>query len=103
MLHQPWFKVFIWFLAAFFFFLVAAVVISVLSPGPSESQIHQFMIGSMDAMDRSMMGAAMHLRHDVFLTSVMVLTASLTVPLIALGLFLGLLIWFRRSLCSEKS
>ena len=48
-----------WSLATAFFFAATALVISVLKPGPTESQVMSFMAGMMSAMPNSMMGASM--------------------------------------------
>lgn len=59
MVQKPWFKIFIWFLATFFFFLASAVVISLLKPGPSESEAMSYMSAMMAAMENSIMGVMM--------------------------------------------
>ena len=90
MMQKPWFKIFIWFMATFFFFLAAGVVISVFKPGPSESEVMKFMEGMMSAMDRSMMGVAMNLENDGTLRSVIALSTSIAIPVILISITAGL-------------
>ena len=89
MMQKPWFKVFIWFMATFFFFLAAGVIISVFRPGPSESEVMKFMEGMMSAMDRSMMGVAMNLENDGTLKSVIALSTSIAIPVILISIAAG--------------
>ena len=89
MLQKPWFKVFIWFMATFFFFLAAGVIISVFRPGPSEGEVMKFMEGMMSAMDRSMMGVAMNLENDGTLKSVIALSSSIVIPIILISIAAG--------------
>lgn len=92
MLQKPWIKIFIWFLATFFFFLTAAVIISILKPGPTENEVMQFEMGMMAAMDYSMMGASMNLEHNQALQEVIGLSRMLFFPLIFISIFIGLAI-----------
>lgn len=96
MMQKPWFKTFIWFIATAFFFFAAAILISALSPGPSEQQVMQFMMGMMGAMHNSMMWLSMSLEHDSDLKSLIGTASSVTIPLILLGLLFGLLVRLRR-------
>lgn len=52
-------KYFYWSISTFFFFVAASVVISTLKPGPTETQVMNFMQGMMAAMENSIMGASM--------------------------------------------
>jgi hypothetical protein len=92
MLQKPWIKLFIWFMAIFFFFLTSAVIISIFKPGPSEAEVMQFMAGMMSAMDNSMMGVAMDIKSDGSLNSVMGLTAVIAIPIILISIVIGFLI-----------
>lgn len=99
MMQKPWFKVFIWFMATFFFFLAAGTVISVFRPDPSESEVMKFMAGMMSAMDSSMMGVAMNIENDGALRSVIALANSIALPVIIISIFagFGIRLWQRRS------
>lgn len=92
MLQKPWFKLFIWFMAIFFFFLTSGVIISIFKPGPSEAEVMQFMMGMMSAMDNSMMGVAMNMESDGSLNAIMGLTAVIAVPIIIVSIVIGFLI-----------
>lgn len=96
MMQKPWFKFFIWFVATFFFFLAAGVVISVFRPGPSESDVMKFMMGMMSAMDKSMMGIAMNLESDNTLRSVITLANTIALPVIIISIIAGFVIRFRQ-------
>lgn len=89
MMQKPWFKIFIWFMATFFFFLAAGVIISSYRPGPSENEVMKFMMGMMSAMDRSMMGVAMSIENDGNLQSVIALSSSIILPIILISIALG--------------
>ena len=92
MLQKPWFKVFVWFMATFFFFLASGVVISIFRPGPTEAEVMQFMMSMMSAMDKSMMGVIMGMESSAFMQSVMRYTVIITMPVIIAGI-VGGLIW----------
>ena len=92
MMMKPWFKVFIWFLSTFFFFLAAGVVISVFRPGPSESDVMKFMMGMMSAMDNSMMGVAMSIENNSTLKEIITLANAIAVPVIIVSVIAGVLI-----------
>lgn len=92
MMQKPWFKVFIWFVVTFFFFLAAGVVISVFRPGPSEGDVMKFMMGMMSAMDNSMMGQAMSIESNSFLREVVTLANSIAVPVVIISVIAGVLI-----------
>ncbi|MCX7922439.1 MAG: hypothetical protein N3B21_10590 [Clostridia bacterium] len=98
MLQKTWVKIFIWFMAIFFFFLASGVVISVLRPGPSENEAMSFMMGMMSAMDSSMMGVAMNIEHDNALQAVIALSASIALPVMVLSVAagIGIRLWQRR-------
>jgi len=97
MMQKPWFKVFIWFMATFFFFLAAGVVISVFRPGPTESEVMKFMMGMMSAMDNSMMGVAMGIESDNTLKSVIKMANSIALPVIVISIIagIGIKLWQR--------
>lgn len=92
MMQKPWFKVFIWFVATFFFFLAAGIVISVFRPGPSESDVMKFMMGMMSAMENSMMGVAMSIEGNSLLRKVAILSNSIAVPVVVISVVAGILI-----------
>lgn len=92
MMQKPAFKVFVWFIATTFFFLVSAMIISYLGPEPSMRQIMQFMSGMMRAMENSMMGLSMSLEEDGFLKSMILFSSGITMPLLLLGIILAILV-----------
>lgn len=96
MLQKRWFKVFIWFTTSTFFFLSATIIISFLNPDPSQKDISNYMMGMMTSMD-STMGLSMTLEGDSFLEHVILISSKLTIPLIAIGFFCGVLVKLRRS------
>lgn len=89
MLQKPWFKLFVWFIATFFFFLAAGVVISILKPGPSEAEVMKFMMGMMSAMDNSMMGVIMNMEGNSLIGSVVALSSRIAVPVMVFSFVLG--------------
>ncbi len=95
MLQKPWVKLFIWFMAIFFFFLTSVVIISIFKPGPSEAEVMQFMSGMMSAMDNSMMGVAMNMESDGSLNAIMGFTAVIAIPIILISIVIGFLIRLR--------
>jgi hypothetical protein len=101
MLQKRWFKIFIWFTTSAFFFLSATIIISFFNPGPSQKDISSFMMGMMSSMD-STMGLSMSLEGDSFLKHVILLSSKLTIPLISIGFFCGVLVKIRRIRFVEK-
>lgn len=89
MMQKPWFKAFIWFMASTFFFMASGVLISHFSLGPTETQVMQYMSGMMAAMG-SLMGLSMTLEADGSLRQIIALAASLTVPMLFLGVLFGI-------------
>ncbi len=97
MLQKPWFKLFVWFLASFFFFLAAATVISLLKPGPSEMDVMNYMSGMMGAMENSVMGVMMGIEGNSLLRTVMIWSLS-TFPLaVVISVIAGFLLRKRNS------
>jgi len=97
MLQKPWFKIFVWFLATFFFFLAAATVISFLRPGPSERDVMNYMSGMMGAMENSAMGIMMGIEGNGILRSILIWTLG-TFPLaVVLSIIAGFLLRKRNS------
>lgn len=90
MLQKPWFKLFIWFLTTFFFFLALATLISLWKPGPSESEVMRYMSGMMGAMESSLMGVMMSIESNSTLRTILIWTIA-TFPL---GLVLSIIIGF---------
>jgi uncharacterized iron-regulated membrane protein len=97
MLQKPWFKLFAWFLASFFFFLAAATVISLLKPGPSEMDVMNFMSGMMGAMEKSVMGVMMEIEGNSLIRSVMIWTVAAFPLLAVLSIIAGFLLRKRNS------
>lgn len=52
---KGWYKVLAWLSASFFFFMLAALVVSMFGNNPSEAEIMRWMTGMMDAMHSSIM------------------------------------------------
>lgn len=91
MMQKKWFKVFIWFIATTFFFLMSAILISALGPGASENQIMLFMSGMMQSMN-SFMGLSMTLEGNDCLKLLVGKFAAVTIPLVILAILGGLLV-----------
>ncbi|BCN29583.1 hypothetical protein [Anaeromicropila herbilytica] len=89
MVQKPWFKIFIWFLATFFFFLASGVIISLLKPGPSESEVMQYMSGMMGAMESSIMGVMMGMESNQLLQNFFLLTLILFPIIVIFSLIIG--------------
>ncbi|HYE84483.1 MAG TPA: hypothetical protein VEG39_20260 [Clostridia bacterium] len=97
MMQRPWFKVFIWFAGTVFFFMASAALISYFGPVPTEAQVMAYMAGMMAAMENSLMGLSMSLEGDSQLKGLIAQIASVTVPLIFVGIGFGVLVRIRRS------
>jgi formate hydrogenlyase subunit 3/multisubunit Na+/H+ antiporter MnhD subunit len=96
MLQKRWFKIFIWFTSSAFFFLSATIIISFFNPGPSEKDVSSYMMGMMSSMHGSTMGLSMTIEGDTFLKHVILTSSKLTLPLIIIGFFCGVLVKIRR-------
>lgn len=96
MVQKPWFKVFVWFMATFFFFLSSGVVISIFKPGPSENEVMRFMSGMMSAMDSSIMGIAMGVEGNSTLRNIIAYSYFMLVPIIAISIVIGFIIRIRQ-------
>ena len=92
MLQKPLFKLFIYFMATFFFFLATVVIISMFKPGPSEAETMKFMSGFMGAMDKSIMGLLMNIEHESGLKSIIVFSATMLMPIIIISIIIGFII-----------
>ena len=97
MMQKPLFKLFIWIISVGFFLLASAMIISMFSPGPSQTQIMQFMSGMMGAMANSTMGLSMSIEEDSNLKSLIFSAASVTTPLVIAGILAAFFIKIRRS------
>ena len=82
MMQKWWFKLFIWICATAFFFSAAAVIISILNPGPNESQVSGFMGGMMGAMHGGTMGYSATIEEDELIQSIISIVSDLSIPLI---------------------
>lgn len=96
MVQKPWFKIFVWFMATFFFFLTSGVVISIFKPGPSESEVMRFMSGMMSAMDSSIMGIAMSVEGNSTLRGIIAYSYFMLLPIIVISIIIGFVIRFRQ-------
>jgi hypothetical protein len=92
MVQKPWFKIFIWFLVTFFFFLTSAVVISLLKPGPSESEVMSYMSAMMAAMENSIMGVMMGNEGSSILQTILKWTIGLFPFATILSVIIGLIL-----------
>ncbi len=96
MMQKPWFKGFIWTMTTFFFFLASGVLISIFRPGPTQSEVMLFMESMMSAMDTSLMGLAMGIKHDASLQRVITISVFLTAPMVLTGVLVGIAIRLRQ-------
>lgn len=96
MVQKPWFKVFVWFMAIFFFFLASGVIISMFRPGPSETDVMRFMSGMMDAMENSIMGVAMSIESNSTFNRILAFSYFMLTPIIAISIVVGFVIRFRQ-------
>lgn len=97
MVQKPWFKVFMWFMATFFFFLAAGILISMLKPGPSETDVMRYMEGMMGAMDKSIMGTMMSIESNLTLKNVLVLSFAAFPLIIVISVIIGIFLRVRSS------
>ncbi len=97
MLQKPWFKIFVWFLASFFFFLAAATVISFLKPGPSESEVMNYMSGMMGAMEKSVMGIMMGIEGNGLIKTILIWSFAGFPLAVVLSIIAGFLLRKRNS------
>jgi uncharacterized membrane protein SpoIIM required for sporulation len=91
-MQKPWLKAFIWTMTTFFFFLASGVLISMFKPGPTETEVMRFMESMMGAMNTSLMGLAMGIKHDAALQRVITISVLLTFPMILTGVLVGIAI-----------
>lgn len=96
MVQKSWFKVFVWFLATFFFFMASGVIISLLKPGPSEMEVMQFMSGMMGAMENSIMGIAMEVDNNPTIGEILAVSYFMLTPIIAVSVVSGFAIRLMR-------
>lgn len=95
MLQKPWFKLIIWFLATFFFFLASGVIISLLKPGPSENEVMQYMSGMMGAMENSFMGVMMSVESSSSVMKIFYLTIKYFPLMIIISVIIGFVLRIR--------
>jgi hypothetical protein len=96
MLQKPWFKLIVWFLATFFFFLTSGVIISILRPAPSEMDVMKFMSGMMGAMHSSIMGVTMDVINNRTIGGILAFSYFMLTPIIAVSIVIGFAIRFLR-------
>ncbi len=84
-----------WIISSFFIFAASVTVISVLKPGPTETQVMRWMEGMMSAMHNSLMGASMDGTETYFL--LMQSSARLSVIMIGFGALAGVFLKIWRS------
>lgn len=85
MMQKTWFKLFIWFVSSFMFYMASGLVISFFGPEATETQIMAYMNGMMNAME-SLMGQSMTLEADPLLSKAISFASSFTFVLIILGI-----------------
>lgn len=96
MVQKPWFKLFVWFMATFFFFMASGVAISLLSPGPSETDVMRFMSGMMGAMESSIMGVSMAVENNNSINKILAISYFILPPTIIISIVIGFSIRFLR-------
>lgn len=92
MVQKPWFKIFVWFMATFFFYLASVVVISMFRPGPSEVDVMKFMSGMMGAMENSIMGIAMSIESNGTFSRILAFSYFMLAPIIGISIVVGFII-----------
>lgn len=96
MIQKPWFKVFVWFLATFFFFMASGVILSMFKPGPSEMDVMKFMSGMMGAMENSIMGVTMGAEGNGTISRILAFSYFMLIPTLAVSIVIGFVIRFMR-------
>ncbi|MEW9122351.1 MAG: hypothetical protein AB2421_06510 [Thermotaleaceae bacterium] len=96
MVNKPWFKVFLWFLTTFFFFMASGVILSIFKPGASEMDVMRFMSGMMGAMETSIMGVTMGAEDNGTIRMILSLSYFMLTPIIAVSIVIGFTIRFMR-------
>ena len=96
LLQKPWFKVMVWFLASFFFFIASGVIISMFRPGPSEMDVMKFMSGMMSAMENSIMGVTMGVENNSSIGRILFYSYFMLAPTLAVSIIAGFAIRFMR-------
>lgn len=89
MMQSPWFKLFIWTITTAYFFMMACIIISLFSPGPTEEQAMKFMMGMMNAMSNSTMGLSMAIEDNPELKQIIALSSDITLPIMFLSIVFG--------------
>lgn len=83
-----------WSVSTSFFFAASVIIISLLKPGPTETQVMRFMHAMMSAMETSLMGAAMETSEST--AFLMGLSSKLSVVTILIAVISGALLKLRR-------
>lgn len=94
MYRKAWYILLVWTMATFFFFILTGVAISMFSPGPSEQQTMQWMMGYMQAMHTSLMAWTMESHGEV--NQLLNRTGALVFPAMFGGAAIGVLLKMRR-------
>ncbi len=94
MVQKAWFKIFVWFMTTFFFFLASGVIISMFRPGPSEIDVMRFMSGMMGAMENSIMGIAMGIESNATFSRILAFSYFMLTPIIVISVVVGFIIRF---------
>jgi hypothetical protein len=95
-MQKKWFKLLIWLLSSSFFFIAAAILISMFRFGPTEQESMSFMGGMMKAMESSLMGLSMQVKEDAKVQKLMLQSVQLAFPLIVISIAGGIYVRFRR-------
>jgi hypothetical protein len=89
MMQKTWFKLFIWFISSFMFFMASSIIISIYGPPATMQQKMAFMSGMMNAMQNSLMGLSMSISMDhklmKFISDISSFTVILNIISIAAG------------------
>lgn len=89
MVQKPWFKLFVWFISTFFFFVASGVVIALSKPGASEMEAMKYMSGMMGAMETSIMGAVMEVEENSQIGKILAYSYFLLGPALAISIVAG--------------
>ncbi|AIQ14403.1 hypothetical protein [Paenibacillus durus] len=95
-MQKKWFKLFIWFVTASFFFAVGAILISMFRFGPTEQEAMSFMMGMMKAMETSLMGLSMQVKEDANVQRLLYESVQFAFPLLAISIAGGVYVRCRR-------
>ncbi|MFD1774780.1 hypothetical protein [Paenibacillus rhizophilus] len=85
-MQKKWFMLLIWFVTTSFFFVFAAILISMFRFGPTEQESMSFMMGMMKAMETSLMGLSMQVKEDANVQRLLFESVQFAFPLLAISI-----------------